>query len=43
MENMRPHIILRGRLLSYVAGSFGSSKMILQNNFEPQKRGRVFL
>ena len=41
MENTRPHEILRGRVLSYAAVSLGSCEMILQNNFEPQKRGRV--
>ena len=42
MENTRPHEILRGRVLYYAAASLGSCEMILQNNFEPQKRGRVF-
>ena len=42
MENTRPHEILRGRVLSYAATSLGSCKMILQNNFELQKRGRMF-
>ena len=42
MENTRRHEILRGRVLSYAVASLGSCKMILQNNFEPQKRGRMF-
>ena len=42
MENTRPHEILCDRMLSYAAASLGSCEMILQNNFEPQKRGRVF-
>ena len=41
MENTQPHEILRGRVLFYAAASLGSSEMILQNNFEPQKRDRV--
>ena len=31
-----------GRMKFYAAASLGSCEMILQNNFEPQKRGRVF-
>ena len=42
MKNTRPHKVLRGCVLSYAAVSLGSSEMILENNFEPQKRGRVF-
>ena len=42
MENMWPHEILRGRVLSYADASLGFCKMILQNNFEPQKRGCMF-
>ena len=42
MENTRPRKILRGRVVSYAAASLGSCKLILQNNFEQQKRGQVF-
>ena len=42
MENAWPHETLCGCVLSYAAASSGSRKIILQNNFEPQKRGRVF-
>ena len=42
MENTRPHEISRGRVLSYAATSLDSCEMILQNNFEPQNRSRVF-
>ena len=42
MEYTRPRKILRGRVVSYAAASLGSCKLILQNNFEQQKRGQVF-